>query len=225
MDKHKITYEDTWYKVDSDTGKTTKIDQPRASRSSSPVDDFLENFLKNKVIAFGKTPEIIENVKEMQRNWLTYITEIHAFEGKSIKKLKDSLPDNNKQLIENHAEQFFDGKNKQYRDKVGLLRAIGKNYLTELQKHLNQFKKQTGGKKRKESKHRKRRKSRTKRRKKKTKKRRKKIIAFKRNVKCPKGYDKGIQQDGSKYKTLCIRKTSRKKRYKFKRKSRRKRRR
>ena len=174
MDKEedKITYTDTWYNVDSDTGKTTKIDQPRASRSSSPVDDFLENFLKNRVIAFGKTPEIIENVKEMQRKWLTYITEIHAWEGERIKKLIDSLPINDEQLIENH--KIFFRENKPYQNNIGLLRAIGLNYLSELKDHLNQFKNQTGGrKKRKKSKHRKRRKSRTKRRKKKTKKRRK----------------------------------------------------
>ena len=79
-----ITYEDTWYKVHPITGEKTEIEQPRASRSSSPVDDFLENFLKNRVIAFGKTPEIIENVKEMQRNWLTYITGLYVWEGEQM---------------------------------------------------------------------------------------------------------------------------------------------
>ena len=178
MDKPEITYTDTWYKVDSDTGERTEIEQPQPRRSSSPVDDFLENFLENKVIAFGKTPEIIENVKEMQRKWIIYITELHAFEDELIDDLKSSLPNNDEQLIENH--KIFFTENKPYQNNIGLLRSIGLDYLTELKTHLNQFKKQTGGrKKRKKSKHRKRRKSLTKRRKK-AKKRKKSRLSKRR---------------------------------------------
>ena len=161
-----ITYEDTWYKVDTETGEKTEIEKPQERRSSSHVDDFLENFLKNKLITFGRNNDL----KKMQEEWIMYITEQHAFEEKSIDDLKGSLSNDDNELIKNH-QQFF--KILPYLDYVGLLRGIGLDYLTQLKDHLNQFKNQTGGKKRKKSKHRKRRKSRTKRRKKKTKKRRK----------------------------------------------------
>lgn len=79
---------------------------------------------------------------------------------------------------------------------------------------LRQIEMNGGKKKRIKGAKRKTRKHKNKARKKKTKRKRKthkKFIAFKRNVKCPKGYVKGIQQEGSKYKTLCIKKSMDKK--------------
>ena len=65
----------------------TEIEKPQARRSSSPVDDFLTNFLKNQVITFGSNPKILE----IQREWINYIFEQHAFEDIPIDPLIRSL--------------------------------------------------------------------------------------------------------------------------------------
>ena len=132
-DNVEITYEDEWFKLDDDGNRIPIDDYGNEIMDEAKVINFKDEYIKNKLI--GAKPK----EKKIQKEFIEYLYGIIALNGftkNSLKELKETLSNLNKKFVQNHREYFFENKDS-FKTKirmVGLLRAIGLDFLSELER-------------------------------------------------------------------------------------------